>query len=64
MAKKSPTHCAECDRKLSAKNKKIAKRIGADKVLCGKCTSKVKFLGAYHKVRSRFAETFRKLRDE
>ena len=68
MAKKSSNRCEGCDRKLTAKQRKIAKALSADKVLCGRCSGKGKFPyytpSAFDAVKKRFAETLRKLRKE
>jgi len=64
MAKKSVRKCDGCGKKLSARQKKIAKALDADKVLCAECTGRGKFPPSFYAIKERFAETLRKLRKE
>lgn len=64
MTKKSPCRCEGCGKKLTRRQKEIAKVLSADKVLCATCAGKEKLPPEFSSVKRRFASVLRKLRDK
>lgn len=64
MPKKLPCRCEGCGKKMTRRQREIAKALSADKFLCAICAGKEKLPPTFSPVKNRYDEIMRKLRDK